>query len=116
MATNRNDEGGYKRGAKGIDGTKGCNVLHTERDNYMNTAGPHEIDYVMKSIGVNVADDGLLDSHKYNDNQWASGGLPRGGRDRQKAGGDFGTSPSIQRVKPRGKYAKTGGTGKGFGE
>ena len=115
MATRRNDEGGFRRGLGAYSDAK-CSWL-TEKADYCDSGpGSHEVKYVMDSIGVNVADEGLLDSSKYNDNQWTSGALPRGGKSRHTPTGDSGTSPKIQRVKPSGKYRNASGGGKGFGE
>ena len=114
MATNRNDEGGFKRGLGAYSDAK-CSWL-TEKADYCDSGpGPHEVKYVMDDIGIGDHE-GLLDSSLYQGNQWQPGALPRGGEPRYAPKGDSGTSPKIQRVKPSGKYRKSGGTGRGFGE
>lgn len=60
-----------------------------------------------------VVDIGTADN-MYSNSDWKVGPMPRGGAPRYAPTGDGGTH-QVKAASPTGKYAKRGGTGRGFG-
>lgn len=121
MAANRDDTFGYKRGAKGIDGNKTDDFKMPksrcefgEESDY--GAGPvsHRLASMVDSVETNM-DLGSSLRNEY----WKPGKLK--GKDvgntspyKDPVTGYHDTHP-VKANSPAGKYAKKGGTGKGFG-
>lgn len=78
---------------------------------------------IAEKVGIDFKTDWSLNEPQL-DGNWKPGPLPRGGEPKYSPKGDSGThqrGPSDMTnsagsdIKPSGKYAKKGGTGKGFG-
>ena len=95
------------RGDKWAEGSDEWGVLRQKED-YAVAESPREIKYVMDDIGNHVDSPGLLDSSKYQSDQWQPGPLPRGGEPRYAPKGDQRTRP-VDAAEPSGKYRKMPG-------
>ena len=97
---------GSNRGDKWTE-SEDQNLLRQGED-YAVANSPHEVSYVMADIGNHGDSPGLLDSSKYQSNQWQPGALPAGGEPRYSPKGDKTTRP-VDAAEPSGKYRKMPG-------
>ena len=93
---------GWKRGAMGIDGNKGADFLNRGKDDGNKAARDISTEEFKRACDP------------WDHDTWKPGKVSSGGPPRYAPKGNAGTkSPSA--ASPSGKYAKKGGTGKGFG-